>query len=221
MPVSPLLRKAALIFILLLTIGFTQRFTTTVSQGAAIDSPLPTLWPTVVVTYQATLPTARPTLAATVTAVASNFFRSPLPTPTTLPNVEPPQTVLSVQGAQNSGDWYRSPVTPTFALTDNIAAGVTEYQLAGDATWTTREYYYPPVTLAEEGMHTLAYRSLDWAKNRETAQSAQTTKSDFSSRPTNCHSKLTPHQSTVIEVHCTAGTYLDSSNGRKERGMLF
>ncbi len=174
MLVSPILRKAALLLILILTIGLTQWFTTTMSHGAAVnDSPLPTPWPTVVVTYQATLPTARPTLAATVTAVASNFFRSPLPTPTTLTDAEPPQTVLSVQGVQNNGDWYRSPVTLTFAITDNIAAGVTEYQLAGDATWTSREYYYPPVTLAEEGTHTVAYRSLDWAKNRESAQSAQ------------------------------------------------
>ena len=78
-----------------------------------------------------------------------------------------------MQGEQNNSDWYRSPVTLTFAITDNIAAGVTEYQLDGDATWTTREYYYPPVTLAEEGIHTLAYRSLDWIKNREAAQSAQ------------------------------------------------
>lgn len=173
MTTSPLLRKAALIFILLLTIGFTHRFTTTVSQGAAIDSPLPTPWPTVVVTYQATLPTARPTLAATVTAVASNFFRSPLPTPTALPDAEPPRTALSVQGAQTNNDWYRSPVTLTFAITDNIAAGVTEYQLAEDAAWTSREYYYPLVTLAEEGMHTVAYRSLDWAKNREATQNTQ------------------------------------------------
>ncbi len=171
---SPLLRQAALMLSLMLTIGFTQWFTTTMSHGAAAtDSPLPTPWPTVVVTYQATLPTAIPTIAATATAVASNFFRSPLPTPTVRADFAPPQTALHVQGAQNNNGWYRSPVTLTFAITDNLAAGVTEYQVDGDTTWTTREYYYPPVTLAAEGIHTLTYRSLDWIKNREAAQSAQ------------------------------------------------
>ena len=140
----------------------------------AQTSPLATPWPTLVVTYQPALPTTTPTLAPLATAVRVNFiFHSPLPTPTALPDFTPPQTTLQVTGTQTTTGWYRSPVSVTFRLADDFGAGVTQYQLDHASTWTDREYYYPPVTVLTDGVHTLTYRSLDRRHNAEAPQTTQ------------------------------------------------
>ncbi|MFN8494405.1 MAG: hypothetical protein U0350_42790 [Caldilineaceae bacterium] len=101
----------------------------TVSASPALyaqTSPLATPWPTLVVTYQPALPTTTPTLAPTATAVRVNFvFHSPLPTPTAVPDFTPPHTTLQITGTQTTTGWYRSPVSITFAITDDFGAGVT------------------------------------------------------------------------------------------------
>lgn len=172
MPRCPLLRQGALLLILLLTVGLAHW--PTLRQAAAFDSPLPTPWPTLVVTYSPALPTTTPTLAPTATAVGVTFvLHSPLPTPTTPPDFSPPQSTLLLTGTQSTSGWYRSPVTLTFAITDNLGAGVTQYQLDAAAGWTDREYYYPPVVLTDDGIHDLRYHAIDRAHNTEATQATQ------------------------------------------------
>ncbi len=98
---------------------------------------------------------------------------SPLPTPTPIPDFMPPQTMLHINGVPTTTQWYRSPVSVTFAITDNFFAGVTEYQLDQASDWTSHEYYYPPLPIQAEGVHTLTYRSIDIVRNVEAPQTTQ------------------------------------------------
>ena len=98
---------------------------------------------------------------------------SPLPTPTPIPDFIPPQTAVQIAGMQGNAHWYRSPVSVTFVITDNFFAGVTEYQLDQTTAWTYREYHYQPVTIHDEGVHSLRYRSIDIVENIEAPQITQ------------------------------------------------
>ena len=169
------LRKFSLFLVALATLPLVRWLAVPSSPALyAQASPLATPWPTLVVTYQPGLPTTTPTLAPTATAVRVNFvFHSPLPTPTAIPDFAPPQTTLQVTGVQSTTGWYRSPVSVTFAITDNFGAGVTAYQLDNAPTWTDREYYYPPLVITDEGVHTLAYQSTDRLHNTEAPQTTQ------------------------------------------------
>ena len=137
-------------------------------------SPLPSPRPTV---WGWSEPPPAPTLDVLLTPSQVRHFSltpaSPLPTPTPIPDFVPPQTALQITGQAGSAGWYRTPVSITFAITDNFFAGVTEVQLDQATDWTYREYYYPPVTIQAEGIHELRYYSVDIAQNREAAQSAQ------------------------------------------------
>jgi len=175
MQLSSSARQLGLCVIALATVGL-LRWLAIVPAAAlyAADSPLATPWPTLVVTYQPALPTTTPTLAPTATAVRVTFvFHSPLPTPTTLPDFVPPQTTVQTSGVHSNTGWYRSPVSVTFAISDDFGAGVTAYQLDNAPVWTDREYYYPPLVVADDGVHTLAYQSIDRLHNTETPQTTQ------------------------------------------------
>jgi cytochrome c len=140
----------------------------------AAESPLLQPWPTPVVDYPPQLEGLALAAAPQTQTVGISFlFRSPLALPTPLPDHTPPVTTLTVAGEAGGDGWLRSPASLAFVLADDSGAGVSEYRLAGLSDWTEREYYYPPPVLAEEGVYTLEYRSLDMARNAEAPQSAQ------------------------------------------------
>lgn len=131
------LRQFSLYLVALATLALV-RWLAVPSTLYAQTSPLATPWATLVVTYQPVLPTTTPTLAPTATAVRVSFvFRSPLPTPTAVPDFTPPHTTLQLSGVQTTPGWYRSLVSVTFAITDDFSAGVTQYQLDNAPTWQT------------------------------------------------------------------------------------
>jgi hypothetical protein len=81
----------------------------------------------------------------------------------------PPSTSLEWTGTK-SGDWYVSPVTVKLVATDGASGvDVTEYSTDAGSSWNT---YTGPVTITEEGEHTLSYRSTDRSGNREEVKSA-------------------------------------------------
>ncbi len=143
---------------------------------STFSSPIPTPYPRATV-YGWSEPPLAPTNDPNSTPSQRRSARpgphSPLPTPTPIPDFMPPQTTLHINGIQTTAHWYRSPVSVTFAITDNFYAGVTEYQLDQTSDWTYREYDYPPVLLQAEGVHTLTYRSIDKAHNTEAPQTTQ------------------------------------------------
>jgi regulation of enolase protein 1 (concanavalin A-like superfamily) len=84
-----------------------------------------------------------------------------------------PVTKATADPAKPDGDngWYTSPVSVTLAATDEDGgSGVdsTEYRIDGAGNWTA---YTGPVRLADDGEHTVAYRSTDQAGNVEDAGS--------------------------------------------------
>lgn len=83
----------------------------------------------------------------------------------------PPTTTASLSGIAGRSGWYRSDVTVTLAATDNLSgvAG-TEYSLDGGATWRP---YTAPFAVAQEGKHTIRFRSADAAGNAEAAKSVE------------------------------------------------
>jgi hypothetical protein len=83
----------------------------------------------------------------------------------------PPTTTHSSSGASGEDGWYRSDVQVTLtAQDDDEGTGVreAEYRVDGQA-WTP---YQDPFTVSGEGSHTLLYRSVDHASNREESRRA-------------------------------------------------
>ncbi|HET8786291.1 MAG TPA: ThuA domain-containing protein, partial [Candidatus Limnocylindrales bacterium] len=85
----------------------------------------------------------------------------------------PPRTTHELDPAEPNGDndWYTSPVEVTLDATDNDGGSgvdITEYRFAGDEEWTR---YSDPITVEDEGRHTLQYRSTDTEGNVETTRS--------------------------------------------------
>lgn len=95
---------------------------------------------------------------------------TPMPTPTPTPSptdVTPPVTTCSLAGVMGCNDWYTSVVQVTLSATDGDGSGVakTEYSL-DNGMWTT----YDGAFNIPDGVHTLAYCSVDNAGNVEAAQ---------------------------------------------------
>ncbi len=85
----------------------------------------------------------------------------------------PPRTTHTLDPASPDGEggWYKSPVEVTLNATDNDGgSGVdkTEYRFAGQEAWTE---YTGPITVDDEGRHTIEYRSVDVEGNTESAKS--------------------------------------------------
>jgi hypothetical protein len=80
------------------------------------------------------------------------------------PDNTPPVTTASIWPAPNGSGWNRTPVDVTLTSTDDIS-GVAriEYDLDGLGPVT----YSAPVTIADEGIHQLGYRSIDHSQNVE------------------------------------------------------
>src|SRR5262245_13700439 len=142
----------------------------------AAESPLVQPWPTLVVQYPPRLDgvaAGRPMGAAVQRQAAQVSYgvHVPLPLATPLPDALPPTTALTITGEMGDEGWLRSPATLTFAIADNLGAGVSAYRLDGAADWIEREYYYPALLWSAEGIHMLEYYSLDMAHNAEAVQS--------------------------------------------------
>jgi hypothetical protein len=169
---STTFRRLVLLFIFGITLYFVYGNDVQRLVVLAAESPLLQPWPTPVVDYPPQLEGLALAAAPQTQAVGISFlFRSPLALPAPLPDHTPPVTTLAVAGETGSDGWLRSAAVLTFVLADDIGAGVSEYRLAGLSDWIEREYYYPPPVLAEEGVYTLEYRSLDMARNAEAPQS--------------------------------------------------
>ena len=97
----------------------------------------------------------------------------------------PPRTTHALDPAEPDGDndWYTSPVEVTLNATDNEGgSGVdfTEYRFAGTEEWTR---YTGPITVDDEGRHTLQYRSTDKEGNVETHEVGRASGSTRTRRP--------------------------------------
>ncbi|WP_416829060.1 OmpL47-type beta-barrel domain-containing protein [Ectobacillus polymachus] len=79
-----------------------------------------------------------------------------------------PVTTAVVDGVSGENQYNTKDVTVTFTASDDNGSGVakTEYQVDG-GEWTLVN---GPVTISDEGKHTLAYRSVDKAGNTEEAK---------------------------------------------------
>jgi hypothetical protein len=80
----------------------------------------------------------------------------------------PPVSAAELNTPANANGWHNQDVTVTLSATDE-GSGVqsTEYSLDGGTNWLT---YSEPVTLTEEGIQTINYRSTDNEGNVESAQ---------------------------------------------------
>ncbi|MFD2614274.1 family 10 glycosylhydrolase [Paenibacillus gansuensis] len=89
---------------------------------------------------------------------------------TNTPDVTAPVTWAVVSG-KKQGDWYGSAVSVAFTATDELSGvAVTEVSVDGGVTWQVHGNG-EAVTLGAEGKHTVLYRSVDAAGNREEAKS--------------------------------------------------
>jgi hypothetical protein len=129
MQTIPYFKKLTLLLILIATLGFIRWLGGTPPRLLAAESPLPQPWPTLVVNYLAQPPSEPPaSVPAPQMARVSFLFHSPLPTPTPVPDAAPPTTAVQMSGEQGDEVWYRSPVSLTFAISDDHGAGYTEYK---------------------------------------------------------------------------------------------
>ena len=78
----------------------------------------------------------------------------------------PPQTSINLVGTQGLAGWYKSAVTATLLATDpSPGSGVATTQYSFDGSnWIT---YTSPLTITNEGLTTIHYRSTDLAGNIE------------------------------------------------------
>ena len=82
-------------------------------------------------------------------------------------DVIPPETQATVSGQAGSSGWYFGNVTIDLsAIDDNSGLLETKYSLDGQPF----EIYSNPISVVDEGMHTILYYSVDRAGNNETTQ---------------------------------------------------
>ncbi|MEO9322793.1 hypothetical protein ABFT23_04835 [Nocardioides sp. C4-1] len=77
-------------------------------------------------------------------------------------DTEPPVATASVAGTQDSSWSYRGEVTVTLAATDEGSGVARVEYLLDDGDWTT---YDEPVTVDDEGAHSVQYRAVDLGGN--------------------------------------------------------
>ena len=85
-------------------------------------------------------------------------------------DIEPPETEHVFEGISGDNDWFISIVTVRLIAEDD-SAGVdyTMYKL-DDGEW---EIYEDPFVVADDGVHTLLYYSVDYVGNEETEKDAE------------------------------------------------
>jgi len=97
----------------------------------------------------------------------------PTPTPTRVPDDEPPVTTALINGEPINSDWHTTPITLTFEATDNlIGLGITWYKFEGETNWNRYEWSYPPILISDEENKRLFYQSEDNNYNTELIQTA-------------------------------------------------
>ncbi|MBI2459852.1 MAG: right-handed parallel beta-helix repeat-containing protein [Parcubacteria group bacterium] len=95
----------------------------------------------------------------------------------TLEDKTPPTTNTLLTGTTGTNGWHTSDVMVTLTAEDNtggVGVRSTEYSLDNGATW---QVYVAPLTIAQEGIHAILYRSMDFLGNLESTQT-QTIKID-------------------------------------------
>jgi hypothetical protein len=101
----------------------------------------------------------------------AQYPNPPTPTPTRIPDNDPPETAIVLEHPPNSQNWYRTPVTFTFVATDTwTGLGITWHKLSHETVWNRYEYYFPPAVVITEGTHILEYYSQDKNFNTELTQ---------------------------------------------------
>ena len=142
---------------------------------------------------------------------------------TVVASFTPPDTIAptTIQSGADS-IWHQGPVTVTLNATDNAGGqglAKTEYSRDGGVTWTagTTITYRVWRRGGGSGVHTLLYRSTDYAGNLEDAQSC-TVKIDARPPITTNDAPLAP-QTSAVTVHFTAADSLmgvSACSGLKE-----
>ncbi|MEW6592381.1 MAG: DUF2341 domain-containing protein [Candidatus Hadarchaeota archaeon] len=123
----------------------------------------------------------------------------------------PPETSHELSGVVGNAGWWRSDVTVTLSAADDNSltpdvSGVdlTEYRVDG-GEWAT---YQAPISIHEDGIHLVEYRSADVAGNRETIKSVEV-RID-ATPPVSSADKIEPYWQTSMPVEITAA----ASDGR-------
>jgi PKD repeat protein len=79
----------------------------------------------------------------------------------------PPTSLINLNGTLGSAGWFTSDVTVSISATDTVSeVGRTEYNI-DNSVWKT---YVAPFNIADEGVFSIYYRSIDPAGNEETAK---------------------------------------------------
>ncbi len=79
----------------------------------------------------------------------------------------PPTSLINLNGTLGSGGWFTSDVTVSISATDSVSeVGRTEYNI-DNSVWKT---YVAPFNMADEGVFSIHYMSVDPAGNEETAK---------------------------------------------------
>ncbi|MEW6593143.1 MAG: DUF2341 domain-containing protein, partial [Candidatus Hadarchaeota archaeon] len=117
----------------------------------------------------------------------------------------PPVTSHELSGAAGNAGWWRSDVTVTLSAADDNSltpdvSGVdfTEYRVDG-GEWAT---YNAPISLHEDGIHLVEYRSADAAGNLETIKSVEV-RID-ATPPVSSADKIEPYWRTSMPVEIAA-----------------
>ncbi|MHA1262176.1 MAG: OmpL47-type beta-barrel domain-containing protein [Candidatus Freyarchaeota archaeon] len=136
--------------------------------GVTIESgEVVTMTYTLEATASATLRLPSPAIGSNYTWVltAEKILGAPLEEIT---DTTPPVTTIEVEGALGQGGWYASNVTVSLTAVDDLS-GVAETLYSYDGnTWYS---YTAPLVIADEGVTTVYYRSVDNAGNVEETKS--------------------------------------------------
>jgi len=85
-------------------------------------------------------------------------------------DLEPPQTIATINGTIGTGGWYKSSTQIILTATDTLSGLLeTKYTVDGVA-WKN---YNEPLTINEEGYHKIEYYSIDRAGNNENIQTLE------------------------------------------------
>lgn len=112
----------------------------------------------------------------------------------------PPVTAASVAGTQNNG-WYVSEAVVQLAASDEgTGVKATEFSMDDGANW---QLYAAPISLTDDGVHTLQYRSIDHADNIE-QPGALTVRIDRSAPEISFNGDLIYSVDQKVQIGCTA-----------------
>ncbi|MFN7249458.1 MAG: S8 family serine peptidase [Anaerobacillus sp.] len=85
-------------------------------------------------------------------------------------DTEAPVTSASVNGVSGKNGWYTSDVTITLTATDADSDVLETYYRVADGAWQT---YSQPITITEDGVHSIEFYSVDSFNNEEAVSSIE------------------------------------------------